>query len=97
MNPHCPHDLAIALASDPEPGVRANAVCCPQLPRSERAAIANRDPDRDVREFTRWLMTTARGRDILEGQRYAQIPGESNGVVARVVTYGIDRRTVSPV
>lgn len=97
MNPHCPVDLAIALARDPEPGVRANAVCCPQLPRAERAGIANRDPDPDVREFTRWLMTTTRGRDILEGHRYAQAPGGSDGVVARVVTYGIGRRTVNPV
>lgn len=97
MNPHCPLDLAIALAHDPEPGVRANAVCCPQLPRSERAAIANRDRDPEVRDFTRWLMTTTRGRDILEGHRYAQAPGESDGIVARVVTYGIGRRTVIPV
>lgn len=97
MNPHCPLDLAIALARDPEPGVRVNAVCCPQLPRAERAGIANRDPDPDVREFTRWLMMTTRGRDIIEGHRYAQAAGESDGIVVRVVTYGIDRRAVNPV
>lgn len=97
MNPHCPLDLAIALARDPEPGVRANAVCCPQLPRAERAGIANRDPDPDVREFTRWLMMTTRGRDILEGHRYAQASGESDGVVARVVTYGMERSTSPPI
>jgi hypothetical protein len=96
MNPRCPADLASALASDPEPAVRANAVCCPQLPRPERAGIANRDPNPDVRDFTRWLMTTIRGRDILEGHRYAQAPGESDGVVARVVTYGLDRALCGP-
>ena len=97
MNPRCPADLASALASDPEPAVRANAVCCPQLPRPERAAIANRDPDPDVRGFTRWVLTTLKGQDFVAGHRYAQAPGKAEGVVARVITYAITRDDQPPV
>lgn len=97
MNPHCPADLACRLAEDPEPAVRANVACCPQLPRATRAAMGNRDPNPDVREFTRWLMTTDAGRDFVAGHRYAQAPGEAEGVVARVITYGIDHDLIPPV
>ena len=96
MNPRCPADLAIQLATDPEPAVRANSACCPNLPQNVRVAMANRDPDGAVRKFIRWLMTTISGQCILKGERYSPNSGEAIATVTRIVTYGIHRNYRPP-
>lgn len=96
MNPRCPSELAIDLARDPHAGVRLNALCCPQLPKAMRTAMANRDPDPDVREFAHWLITTITGRDIIDGHRYATVSGRDDQNAVRVITYGISREPIAP-
>lgn len=94
MNPFCPDDLAIMLAGDPEPAVRMNALCCPQLPRSLLRDAATDDPDDDVREFARWLITSTRGRALTSGERYFRAEGSQD--VVRVIAWGITRRSSPP-
>lgn len=95
MNPSCPDDLAVMLARDPEPAVRMNALGCPQLPRYLLRDAATHDPDRDVRDFARWLITSAKGQALISGERYFHTEGSSD--VGRVVAWGISRQSLPPV
>lgn len=96
MNPHCPGDIVLTLAQDTHPGVRANAVCNGNLPRKIRAGIANRDPDPDVRDFTRWIMTTTAGRNLIDGCRYTPTDRDSDESLGRVIVYGMSRAACGP-
>jgi hypothetical protein len=95
MNPHCPDDLAIMLSTDPEPAVRMNALCCPQLPRYLLRNAVTHDPDSDVRDFARWLITSPKGRALTSGERYFTADGGED--VGRVVAWGITRQSSPPV
>lgn len=100
MNPACPADLALRLSEDPHPGVRGNAACCPNLPKAQRLALANRDPDPEVREFVHWLVTTTDGAELIAGARYTALrdAGEHDAhSVGRIVSYGMGALGQAPV
>lgn len=84
FNAATPTDTVELLATDPDPGVRANAAYGPQLTTETRARLARHDPDDTVREEAWHAMTTAQGRTITEGARKATLEdGELVWVVVK--------------
>lgn len=76
------------LASDPHHAVRVNAGLNGNLPTSTRTRLARHDPDPRVREEVLWAMTTAQGRAVLDGARYATLDTDPTDEESRVLAWG---------
>lgn len=80
------------LATDRDYRVRINAGLNGSLSTATRVRLALHDDDDRVRAEVHWAMTTANGRDILDGARYAvtsdeQVCGQ-DAVESRVLAWG---------